>query len=404
MHSTILVIGAGHAGVQAVDTLRKEGFTGRLVLVSDEAHLPYQRPPLSKAFLSREKDLTGILLRHASYYPGHDVELKLNVRALNIDSRARSVLLSDGAVITYDRLLLCTGSNSRALSCLGSGHRGVHYLRTVRDAEAILGAIQPTTRVAIAGGGYIGLEAAATLRELGCETVVLEMADRIMNRVVSPAVSAFFYELHRSRGVRVICNTLVERIEGGERVERVICADGSTYEANLLMVGVGSLPNVELALNAGLHCENGIVVDQHCRTSENAIFAAGDCTNFPSQRFGFRVRLESVDNAFEQATVAALNMLNRDATYDRVPWFWSDQFDDKLLIIGMKQGFDQLIVRGNPADRKFSVCYLRDRELLAVEAVNNAKDYMAARKLIAERTKMNANKLANPEISLKECA
>jgi 3-phenylpropionate/trans-cinnamate dioxygenase ferredoxin reductase component len=257
-------------------------------------------------------------------------------------------------------------------------------------------------RVVIIGGGYIGLETAATARKLGCTVTVLEMADRVMNRVVASSVSEYFAHEHRGHGIKLICNTRVVRLEGAGRVERVVCADGSSLETDLLVVGVGALPNSELAAEAGLACENGISVDEYCRSSDEAIYAAGDCTHHPSLRFEMRVRLESVDNAFEQAKTAARNLLGRPTIHDRVPWFWSDQFDNKLLIVGLSQGFDQQVLRGDPASRSFSVCYLQGGELLAVEAINNPKDYVAARKLIAERARPDLDKLADPGKSLKD--
>ena len=223
-----------------------------------------------------------------------------------------------------------------------------------------------------------------------------------MNRVVASNVSQYFEQEHRAQGVKIICNTRVVRLEGGTRVERVVCADGSTHEADLLVVGVGAVANMQLAVDAGLECENGIMVDEYCRSSDPVIYAAGDCTYHPSLRFEMRVRLESVDNAFEQAKTAALNILERPTVHDRVPWFWSDQFDNKLLIVGLSQGHDQQVTRGDPATRSFSVCYLKGGELLAVEAINHSKDYMAARKLIADRARPNIDKLADPQVALKE--
>jgi 3-phenylpropionate/trans-cinnamate dioxygenase ferredoxin reductase subunit len=277
----------------------------------------------------------------------------------------------------------------------------VHYLRSLADVAPIQTGVKPQARVVIIGGGYIGLETAATCRKMGCEVTVLEMADRIMNRVVAPCVSQYFAEEHRTHGVNILCDMRVVRLEGAERVERVVCADGTSHAADFVIVGVGAVATTELAVKAGLACDNGIVVDEYCRTSDAAIFAAGDCTNHPSLRFGRRVRLESVDNAFEQAKTAALNLLDRPVAHDRVPWFWSDQFDNKMLIVGLSQDYDRQVLRGDPASRSFSVCYLKGRELLAVEAINHSKDYMAARKLIAERVLLNPEKLADPQLPLK---
>jgi 3-phenylpropionate/trans-cinnamate dioxygenase ferredoxin reductase subunit len=402
MTSTILIIGGGQAGAQAVDTLRREGFQGRLMLVSDEPYLPYQRPPLSKKFLSGELAADRLPFRHQSFYDEHRVELKLGVRALRLDAAARRVALSSGEVVSYDRLLLGLGAGSRRLTCPGADLPGVHYLRGLGDVAAIQAGLKPGARVVIVGGGYIGLETAATARHLGSAVTVLEMADRLMNRVVAANVSEYFAHEHRTQGVKIACNMRVVRLEGGGRIERVVCADGSTHEADVLVVGVGAVANTELAAEAGLACENGIVVDEYCRTSDPWIYAAGDCTYHPSRRFDMRVRLESVDNAFEQAKTAALNILERPTVHDRVPWFWSDQFDNKLLIVGLSQSHDLQVTRGDPATRAFSVCYLKGGELLAVEAINHSKDYMAARKLIAERARPDIDKLADPRVPLKD--
>jgi 3-phenylpropionate/trans-cinnamate dioxygenase ferredoxin reductase subunit len=402
MISTILIIGGGQAGAQAIDTLRKEGFGGRLVLIGDEPQLPYQRPPLSKKYLSGEMAADRLLFRHRSFYDEHRIELKLGRPAVRLDAAARQVELAGGEKLAYDRLLLCLGAESRRLTCPGAALPGVHYLRGIADVAPIQAGFKPQARVVIIGGGYIGLETAATSRKMGCEVTVLEMADRIMNRVVAPSVSRYFAAEHVSHGVNIICDTRVVCLEGRDRVERVVCADGSSHAADLVVVGVGAVAATDLASEAGLACDNGIVVDEYCRTSDAAIYAAGDCTNHPSPRFGRRVRLESVDNAFEQAKTAALNMLDRAVTHDRVPWFWSDQFDNKLLIVGLSQDYDRQVLRGDPASRSFSHCYLKGRELLAVEAVNHSKDYMAARKLIAERTPLNPDKLADGTLALRD--
>jgi len=402
MISTVVIVGGGQAGAQAVDTLRREGFPGRLVLICDERMLPYQRPPLSKKFLSGQMTAERLLFRHRGFYDEHAVELKLGVRATRIDAAARRVGLSNGEEIQYDRLLLCVGASARRMSCPGSDLAGVHYLRNVDDAAAIREGLKPGARVIVVGGGYIGLEIAATAREMGCAVAVLEMADRVMNRVVASNVSEYFEHEHRTQGVKIICNTRVVRFTGNGRVEAVICADGSMHPADLLVVGVGAIANTQLAADAGLTCDNGIVVDETCRSSDPAIFAAGDCTNYFSPRYQSRVRLESVDNAFEQSKVAALNILERNVAYERVPWFWSDQYDNKLLIAGLSQGHDQQLTRGDPATRSFSVCYLRGGELLAVEAINHSKDYMAARTLIPKRFRPDLDKLANPQFALKD--
>ena len=409
MISSILILGGGQAGAQAIDTLRRQGYEGRIVLVGDEPHLPYQRPPLSKKYLAGELDADRLPFKHRTYYEEHRVELELGIAATRIDRASRTVTLADGRTLSYDRLLLALGAGSRTLSTPGSDLPGVHYLRAIADVGPIRAGLTSGARVVVIGGGYIGLETAATARHLGCAVTVIEMADRLMARVVASSVSEYFAHEHRTQGVKVICNSRVVRIErepGADahamRGLRVVCADGSTYEADVLVVGVGAVPNSALAAEAGLECENGIRVDRYCRTSDECIFAAGDCTHHPSVHFETQLRLESVDNAFEQSKSAALNMLGRATVHDRIPWFWSDQYDNKLLIVGLSQGFDQQVLRGDPATRSFSVCYLKGRELIAVEAVNHSSDYMAARRMIAERACPVIEKLADPHVPLKE--
>ncbi len=402
MSETTVIIGGGQAGAQAVDTLRREGFLGRLLLIGEEPELPYQRPPLSKKFLSGELSEERLRFRHQEFYDEHRTELVLGSRASRIDRAARRVRLVDGREYEYDRLLLCLGATSRRLSCAGAALERVHYLRDLADAVRLKTAIHSGARVVIVGGGYIGLETAATCRKLGCDVTVLEMADRIMNRVVAPSVSEYFAAEHAAHGVRIVLSARVAALEGPGTVEHVVCEDGSVYPADFVVVGIGAVPETRLASDAGLACDNGILVDEFCRTSDPLVFAAGDCTNHPSPHYGTRVRLESVDNAFEQAKAAAQNMQGRAVVHDRIPWFWSDQFDNKLLIVGLSHGCDRVVLRGDPATRSFSVCYLSGRELRALQAVNHSKDYMAARKLIAERVPLDPDKLGDPAIALKE--
>src|SRR5690606_16051046 len=325
-------------------------------------------------------------------------------RAVAIDRSGHSVALDDGSAVAYDALLLATGARPRPIDVPGANLAGVHFLRNLADVDGIRASIRPGGRAVIVGGGYIGLEVAASLRELGLEVTVLEMADRVMSRVTSVPVSTFYEAEHERRGVRIVRQARVQAFSGaGGRVEAAACADGSVHPADLVIVGVGVTRVAGLARAAGLACDNGIVVDEYCRTSDPDIYAAGDCTNHPSLHYGMRVRLESVDNAFEQGASAALNMLGTPARHDKVPWFWSDQYDLKLVIVGLAQGHDQVALRGDPASRSFSVCYLRDGELLAIDTINNAKDQLAARKLIASRARPVVERLTDPAIPLKEC-
>ncbi len=403
----IVIVGAGQAAIQAIDTLRRKGFAGQLTLIGEEPWLPYQRPPLSKKFLLGAMERERLLIRPATFYTEHRIQTHLGRRAEHIDRAARTVRLDDGTSLHYDALLLATGSRPRHSSVPGADLDGVHMLRNIADVERIRRDLAPGRRLVIVGAGYIGLEVAATARELSMAVTVLEQADRVMSRVTCCEVSAFYEAEHIRQGVRVICGAQVSEIEGSggspSRVRAVICDDGTAHDADVVLVGIGVTPNDDLAQSAGLECGNGIVVDQHCRTSDPHIYAAGDCTDHPSIHYGKRIRLESVDNAFEQATSAALNMLGTPTPHDKVPWFWSDQYDRKCIIIGLSQGHDEVVMRGSPASRSFSACYLREGELIAVDTVNAPKDQMAARKLVAARAKPDRARLAEPTTPLKDC-
>jgi 3-phenylpropionate/trans-cinnamate dioxygenase ferredoxin reductase component len=404
--SRIVIVGAGQAAAAAIDTLRRKGFTGAIALVGEEESWPYQRPPLSKKYLAGAMAAERLLIRPPHFYGEHAIEMHLGRRVTHIDRGAQRVRLDDGTALPYDELLLATGSRPRALSAPGAGLPGVYFLRTLKDVEAIRSEFPRAQRVVVVGGGYIGLEVAATCRELGLDTTVLEMADRTMNRVTCAEVSGFVQAEHARRGVNIVCNMRVRAIAADAssgRARAVICEDGAEYPADVVIVGVGVVPADELASAAGLDCANGITVDEFCRTSDPRILAAGDCCIHPSPHYGRRVRLESVDNAFEQGTSAALSVLGTPVVHDKVPWFWSDQYDLKIIIVGLNHGYDTLVMRGAPATRSFSACYLAGGELIAIDTVNSAKDQMAARKLIAARARPNLDKLADPNLALRDC-
>lgn len=402
LDDTIVIVGASHAAAQAVDSLRREGHAGRIVLVGDEPGLPYQRPPLSKKCLGGEVDLERLWIRPAAFYDQLGIERLPGRRAMRLDTAARAVELDDGSRLPYGRLLLATGARARPMDVPGAELDGVHALRTLADVEAIRRDLAPGRRAVIVGAGYIGLECAASLTRLGMSVTVLEVAERVMSRVVAPEMSAFYTAEHRARGVEVLLGRQVTAFEGDGRVRAVRCADGSLYPADVVIVGIGILPNVELAAEAGIACKNGIAVDEHCATSDPGVFAIGDCASFPSARYGRRIRLESVDNAFEQAKTAAANLCGRAVAHDKLPWFWSDQYDLKLQIVGLAEGYDRVLLRGDPASRSFACCYLRGDELLALDAVNDTRDFMPARRLIAERARFDPGRLADPTVPLKE--
>jgi 3-phenylpropionate/trans-cinnamate dioxygenase ferredoxin reductase component len=405
MYKRVVIVGGGQAAVQTIDTLRRKGFTGELVLIGDEPWLPYQRPPLSKKYLAGALERERLLLRPQHFYESHSVEARLGRRVEEIARREQRLRLDDGSDIAYDALLIATGSRPRPLAAPGADLEGVYFLRTIADVERIRAEFAPGKRLVIVGGGYIGLEVAATAREAGLEVTVLEMADRVMNRVVCPEISAFYQAEHTRHGVRILCNSKVRALAaapGSRRVRAVVTGDGEDHAADVVIVGCGVLPADELAVAAGLACENGIVVDDRCRTSDPVIYAAGDCTSHPNQHYGRRLRLESVDNAFEQGASAALNLMGLDTVHHKVPWFWSDQYDLKMIIVGIGQGYDTVVMRGDPASHAFSACYLRGGELIAIDTVNHAKDQMAARKLIAARARPNPDRLADPAVPLKD--
>jgi 3-phenylpropionate/trans-cinnamate dioxygenase ferredoxin reductase component len=400
MTESFVIVGASHASVQAIDTLRREGHQGPIVLVGDEPHLPYNRPPLSKKFLSGELAPERLLLRSPQFYEQARVDTRLGLRVTAIDRGARRLRLADGGELTYDKLLLCVGSRPRMLETPGHALAGIHCLRTIADVEAIRAEMRGARRLVVVGAGYIGLEAAASARHLGLEVTVLEMADRPLGRVVAPQLSEFYLRRHEREGVQIHCNATVTAFEGDGRVRAVVCND-QEYPADLVIVGVGILPDVSLAAAAGIHCDNGVWVDEQCQTSDPHVWAAGDCTNHPSVRYGRRVRLESVDNAVEQGRVAATNMCGRLARHELVPWFWSDQYDVKLQIAGLSQGYDEAVVRGDPQTGRFALYYLAKGELLAVDAVSSPRDFMTGKRWIAEHKHPDPAKLADASCDLK---
>ncbi len=402
MEGNVVIVGASHAAAQAVDSLRREGFTGHLVLVGDEPELPYQRPPLSKKYLSGEFDPNRLWIRPASFYEQQRCEVRLGRRAVRIDREQRVLALDDGATLPYDTLLLSTGGRVRPASVPGAQLAGIHYLRTRADVDRIRSDLAPGRSVVIVGAGYIGLECAASCAKLGLSVTVLEMAPRVMSRVVAPEMSAFYQAEHASHGVDIRLDTTVAAFEGGPRVSSVVCSDGSRFPADLVIVGIGIVPNMELAAEAGIACDNGIAVDEYCRTSDPRVYAIGDCCSHPSPHYRRRIRLESVDNAFEQAKTAAANICGREVLHDKIPWFWSDQYDHKLQIVGLSQDYDRVVLRGDPASRSFSCCYLKGNELVALDAVNHPRDFMAAKKVIGERLALDLGRLADPAVPLKE--
>ena len=394
----MVIIGAGHAAGQAAASLRQEKYTGSITIIGDEPHLPYQRPPLSKAYLSGSQEVERVYLRAEKFYHDKDIDLKLSTRATAIDPDAKVVELEDGSSIDYDKLLISTGSRPRILNITGSDLGGIHYLRTIDDVDGIRAEMREGANLVIVGGGYIGLEVAAVGVEQGLNVHVLEMEDRILQRVTTPTMSKYYDELHRGRGVNIHTNTGVTGFSGDGKVQKVLCGD-TEFAADMVIVGIGIVPNIELAQAAGLTCDNGIVVDDHCQTSNPDIYAAGDCTNHPNALLDRRLRLESVPNAMDQARTSAANMLGGDKNYAAIPWFWSDQYELKLQMVGFSADGNREVLRGDMASNQFAVFYLRDNTVVAADAVNSPKEFMLCKQLVGKEA--DATVLADSTSDLK---
>lgn len=404
MTDNVVIAGAGHAAGQAIATLRQEKFPGEIVLIGDEPYLPYQRPPLSKSFLAGEMPAERLYLKPASFYDDPRIDVRLNTRITEIDPAAKSLKFDDGGGVSYERLILALGSRARTLPVDGADLERVHCLRTIADVEAIRTELVAGRRLVVIGAGYIGLEVAAVARKLGLDVTVVEMADRVMSRVVSPEISDFYQIEHTRHGVKLRLATGIKALHGKNRVRTVELDDGELIPADFVVAGIGIVPNVELAQRAGLDVDDGILVDDRCQSSDPSIFAIGDCTSHPNGIYDRRLRLESVHNALEQAKTAARNLCGRDTHYCQVPWFWSDQYDLKLQIAGLSEGYDDVVIRGNPAERSFACLYLKDSRLIALDAVNSARDFMQSKSLIAAAAVIAADELANPHRALKDLA
>ena len=404
MSESIVIVGAGHAAGQLVASLRQGGFEGSLQVIGDEPHLPYQRPPLSKTYLAGALEADELNFRPAEFYQKAGAEMLTGTRVDVINRPDKQLKLGDGRTLHYTKLALTTGSRVRRLTLPGSDLDAIYYLRNIADVDAIRQHLKQGAKLVICGGGYIGLEVAAVCAKQGLDVTVLEMADRVMNRVVAPVVSQFYETVHREAGVKIETSVQVSGFEGSARVEQVRCTDGSTYAADLVVIGVGVIPNSELAAEAGLATDNGIVVDQFTQTADPDIVAAGDCTNHPSHRYGSRIRLESVQNAVDQAKAAAATLCGEPVEYTSIPWFWSDQYDLKLQIAGLSQGHDAVIVRGNPTGGAFAVFYLQQGDLLAVDAINRPQEFMLSKRLIAARTQLDPERIEDTAIPMKELA
>ena len=399
----IVIVGAGHAGGSAAAMLRQYGWTGAITLLGDEPLPPYQRPPLSKAWLKDEADGDSLLLRPAAFYPEQDVALRVSTRAASIDRAAKRVLLADGEALTYDHLILATGSRPRRIPLPGIGLGNVLELRTAEDADRLKAVLEPGKHIAIIGGGYVGLEVAASARALGAAVTVLEREDRVLARVACQELSDFFTQAHRAHGVAFELACRIEALEGDGNVSGARLSDGRVLACDAVLVGVGAVANEELARAAGLACDNGIVVDLAAQTEDPAIFAIGDCTHRPLPLYGRQWRLESVPNALEQAKQAASAICGRSPPAPEVPWFWSDQYDLRLQIAGIPFDAAQVVLRGNPADGKFAVFHLAaDDRLLAVEAINAPPEFLGGKAMIGRQQRLRPERIRDTTLSVKQ--
>ena len=402
MTETVVIVGAGHGAGQVVATLKQHKYDGRIILLGDEEYPPYQRPPLSKKFLAGEMPPERLYFKPESFYDDPNIEVRLNTRVVGIDRDAACARTDAGDRIPYDTLVLATGSRVRRIPVEGSDLGGVFYLRSIGDVNDIRAKLADARRLVIIGAGYIGLEVAAVTNKLGLDVTVVELADRVMSRVVSEQVSAFYQREHYEQGVNLLLSTGIRAFRGNGAVRAIETDDGRELPTDLAIVGVGILPNTELAADAGLEVDNGIIVDDRCRTVDPSIYAIGDCTSHPNAIYERRVRLESVHNALEQAKTAAANICGIDSRYSQVPWFWSDQYDLKMQIAGLSQGFDEVVLRGSPDDRSFACAYLRRGRLIAVDAIHAPRDFMQSKALIERRAEIAPDKLADASIMLKD--
>jgi 3-phenylpropionate/trans-cinnamate dioxygenase ferredoxin reductase component len=403
--SSVVIIGAGHAGVQVAASLREEGYAGAVKLLSAETHLPYQRPPLSKAFLKGAMEADGLPLRAAQFYRDKDIDLRLGEEAVGIERSAQRLALASGASVDYGHLVLATGARQRPLDAPGINLDGVLLLRDLTHARALRERLGAARRIVVIGAGFIGLEIAATATSLGGEVTIVELSPRPLGRAVSPATSAFFLEAHKAFGAQFRLGVGVVALHGRDgAVSEVELSDGARLPADLAIIGIGVLPEDRLARQSGLACDNGIIVNDSLETSDPLISAVGDCAIFPSPLVGFPVRLESVQNAVDQAKTVARRIVGKSEPYAALPWFWSDQGDLKLQIVGLSHGCDQWVMRGDPQTRSFAVFGFRGQELAAVETVNRPGDHMAARRIIGAGLPLSAEQAGDLAFDLRKLA
>ncbi|MEP2988762.1 MAG: FAD-dependent oxidoreductase [Parasphingorhabdus sp.] len=401
----VLIVGAGHAGAQAAIALRQQKFDGTIGLMGNEKYPPYERPPLSKDYLAGDKEFDRILLRPESFWAERNIDLLTGCRVSRVKAEEHKVILANDDEVGFGKLVWATGGSPRMLDCPGSQARNIHAVRSRADVDKIMAALPTTNKVVVVGGGYIGLEAAAVLTKLGKQVTVLEALDRVLARVAGETLSRFYEEKHREHGVILELNAQVNSFETNDEgmATAVTLDDGRKFDADMVIVGIGIIPETGPLVAAGAAAGNGVDVDQHCRTSLADIYAIGDCA-LHSNKFakGALIRLESVQNANDQAKVAALDIVGQECEYDAVPWFWSNQYDLKLQTVGISTGFDDYLLRGDTQTSSFSIIYFRDNKVIALDCVNATKDYVQGRKAVVGSFSLDKTQLANPEIPIKE--
>lgn len=400
----VLVIGAGHAGAQVAIALRRKGFAGTILVASGEPTLPYERPPLSKAYFVGTIQIDRLMLRDSSFWTEQAVEFALGSKAVSLDAETSQAMLADGRRVRFGWCVLATGGRTRQLTCPGAQLPGVHYLRTIADVDAIRAGLAQVARLVVIGAGYVGLEVAAAARELGHEVTVVETQDRVLSRVTSPVVSAFYERQHRARGVNILLGAQVAAIEGEGRARQVALASGERIDADLVVVGIGIDAETALAEQAGLACDAGVLVDESCRTSAANILAIGDCSRHPNDYAGGLWRLESVQHANDSAEIAADVILGAPRAYRELPTFWSDQYDLKLQAAGIARDADETVIRGDPENGPLTVIYLSDGRVIAADAINCPRDFMASRALIRYGAQPDRALLADVNVPLKSLA
>ena len=399
--SEVVVIGGGQSASQCLVSLRASDYKESITIIAEEDHIPYQRPPLSKDYLFGKVGLERVHTKNRDFYKNNEIELILNKTVQNINRGKKALKLNDGNIVNYGKLVIATGSRVRKLYVEGSELSNIDYLRNIKDADNIRSLIQNKKNLVIVGAGYIGLEVAAVANQLGVKVSIIEMADRVMNRTVDPLISEYYQNLHTQNGVKIFLNSALESFGGKGSVSKVYCTN-QEIDTDFVVVGAGILPNQELASEAGLKCENGIWVDEYCQTEDSDIYACGDCTNHPNKILQTRLRLESVHNAIEQGKTVASSILGEKNSYNQVPWFWSDQYDHKLQIVGISGDHDRTVKREAEDGKSFLLFYLKEDSLIAVDAVNNPKDFMVCKKLVANRTKISSDNLLDASADLNE--